>query len=283
MMKTIILLILSFTISSFACDDGFVKNNHLQIPPNSFLAGDMTEEQYKSTLKHFEKYFGQMVDSEHRAELQIIISWSSNTVNAYAERDDDNWIITVYGGLARHKAITVDGLNLVLCHELGHHLGGYPKKTTNRWSSAEGQADYYGTMKCLRRLWEKEDNTTLVRSLSIPTLVKDQCAKSYSNENEKAICMRMALAGKSVALMIQDLDHDSIEPKFETPDDLVVRSMNYMHPYAQCRLDTFFNGAICPVSEKLEFDIDDETVGSCHNKNGDLKGLRPRCWFVPRK
>lgn len=281
-MKKIYLLILCFALSSFACDDGFLKNNYLQIPPNSLLAGDMTEAQYKSTLKSFEKFFAPVVDSEHRAELQIIISWSSNTVNAYAERDDDNWLITVYGGLARHKAITVDGLNLVLCHELGHHLGGYPKKSTNRWSSAEGQADYYGTMKCLRRLWEKEDNTTVVRNLQIPDLVKKECVKSFSQENDQALCMRMSLAGKSVALMIQDLDHDSIEPKFETPDDLVVRSINYMHPYAQCRLDTFFNGAICTVSEKLEFDNDDEKTGSCHAKNGDIKGLRPRCWFAPR-
>lgn len=281
-MKIIILILLGHIFSAIACDDGFVKNNNLQIPVNSLFAGDMTETQYKSTLNHFEQFFGPMVDSEHRAELQIIISWSSNTVNAYAERDDDNWIITVYGGLARHKAITVDGLNLVLCHELGHHLGGYPKKSTNKWSSAEGQADYYGTMKCLRRLWEKEDNVKIVRTLSIPNKVKEECSKAYSNKNEQSLCMRMSLAGKSVALMIQDLDHDSIEPKFETPDELIVRSMNYMHPYAQCRLDTFFNGAICRVSEKLEFDNDDETQGSCHAKNGDQTGLRPRCWFVPR-
>jgi hypothetical protein len=91
----------------------------------------------------------------------------------------------------------------------------------------------------------------------------------------------MGLAGRSVSLMIQDLDHDSIEPKFETPDTLVVRAMNYSHPYAQCRLDTYFHGAICPVPETIEFSDDDQVQGSCHAKNGDTRGLRPRCWFVP--
>ena len=90
----------------------------------------------------------------------------------------------------------------------------------------------------------------------------------------------MGLAGRSVAFMIQDLDHDSIEPKFETPDTLVVRAMNYLHPYSQCRLDTFFQGAVCPVPESIEFEDDDQTVGACHAKLGDTRGLRPKCWFL---
>ena len=55
-----------------------------------------------------------------------------------------------------------------------------------------------------------------------------------------------------------------------------------MHPYAQCRLDTYFNGALCTVSEIIDFDDDEETTGACHKKNGDDRGLRPQCWFYTK-
>lgn len=275
-----------FTLLSFttlACDDGFVKHNNRQIPADSIHANDMTEKDFKEAGKQFEKFFSPEIERDYNAELQVYTSWSSNTVNAYAERDEDAWMVTIYGGIARHKAITMDGLKLILCHELGHHLGGYPKKSTNKWSSAEGQADYFSTTKCLRKWWGKDNNEQLLANVLVHDVVKKKCAESFSSKNEQLLCQRMSLAGKSVALLIQDLDHDSIEPKFETPDTLVVRAINYMHPFSQCRLDTFFNGSLCKVSQDVNFDDQEETAGSCHRRNGDLTGLRPHCWFVPRQ
>jgi O-acetylhomoserine/O-acetylserine sulfhydrylase-like pyridoxal-dependent enzyme len=145
-------------------------------------------------------------------------------------------------------------------------------------------ADLEGIRKLCdeRGLFMIEDNAQAIAALTVPQKVKDECAQTYSTAKEQALCQRMALAGRSVALMIQDLDHDSIEPKFETPETSVVRAMNFMHPYAQCRLDTYFNGAICPVPEHQEFSDSEETEGSCHPKLGDTRGNRPRCWFLPR-
>ena len=255
-------MILSFflTLKTFACDGGLAFNKkHIEVPINSLLANNISELEFRGLIKSFEAFFSDWIDREHNTELVVVGSWKSNTVNAFAERVDGKFYITIYGGLARHQAVTRDGFQAVLCHELGHHLGGYPKKSTNRWSSAEGQADYYASMKCLRRLWAKEDNIAIMQSQNIPTQLKQDCRSSFKLVAEQALCERMGMAGRSVALMIQDLDHDSIEPKFETPDTLVVRAMNYMHPYAQCRLDTYFQGALCPVSEFVEFDDDDET------------------------
>jgi hypothetical protein len=279
-MKLLLITLLCLSARSFACDGGMSMNRIISIPENSLLANDMTEKEFKDTIKHFEKFFGPSIERDHNAELIVFGSWGSNTVNAYAERASKKIMITIYGGLARHKAITKDGFTAVLCHELGHHFGGYPKKSTNRWSSAEGQADYYATMKCLRRIWENENNELALNSEVIPEKLKVECAQTYRGAKSEALCQRMGLAGRSVAFLIQDLDHDSIEPKFETPDDLVVRAMNYLHPFAQCRLDTFFQGAICPVPESVEFEDNDQTTGSCHVKLGDTRGLRPLCWFL---
>lgn len=280
-MQALILFMILFSHSILACDGG-LTDRVLSIPEHSLLSNDMTEAQYRKVIKEFEHYFSPLIDRDHNAELIVFASWGSNTVNAYAERARGKVMITVYGGLARHKAITEDGLTATLCHELGHHFGGYPKKSTNTWSSAEGQSDYYATMKCLRRIWAKADNAAAIKDVEVPALLRAECRKSFGDESEQALCERMGLAGRSVALMIQDLDHDSIEPKFDTPDTLVVRAINYLHPYAQCRLDTFFQGAICPVSEAIEFDNDNETQGACHPKMGDTRGLRPHCWFVHR-
>lgn len=268
--------------STLACDGGMIKFDFQEIPEKSHPANDMTFDEYKKTLQHFEKFFGPSIEELTGAELQVIVSWKSNTINAFAERSGKNWLITVYGGLARHKAITLDGLNLVLCHELGHHDGGYPKKTTNRWSSAEGQADYYSTTKCLRKLWAREDNVSIIKNQFVPPSVVLECSISFSTPEKQALCERISLAGKSVALMFQDLDRDSIEPQFDTPDDLITRRMVYIHPFAQCRLDTYFNGSVCPVSELINFDDENEKIGACHPLTGHSKGNRPLCWFVPK-
>jgi hypothetical protein len=283
-MKNVSALFLAYSISALACDGGMniTPSSKSFIPENSIYANDMTADKFKKTLKDFEQFFGPQIDEDHDQELIIFGSWASNSVNAFADKSPGKVMISIYGGLARHKAITSDGLVATLCHELGHHFGGYPKKFSNRWSSAEGQADYYATMKCLRRYWKNADNALALGGEKIPDLLKKECAETFSDEAGQSLCQRMGLAGRSVALMIQDLDHDSITPKFETPDPLVVRTINYMHPYAQCRLDTFFQGSICPVSADVEFDDKEEWPGTCHPKLGDTRGNRPRCWFVHR-
>src|SRR5690606_37692278 len=170
-MKILILSLIFSSLTSLACDDGFVKNNQRKIPVDSLHANDMTEKEFKATVKNFENFFAPIIEDEHNIELILFNSWSSNTVNAYAEQSRGKWMVTIYGGLARHKAITQDGLTLVLCHELGHHLGGYPKKSTNKWSSAEGQADYYSTAKCLRHFWKEENNELALQNKNVPELV----------------------------------------------------------------------------------------------------------------
>ena len=270
------------SFSSLACDGGMFTHNFRSIPEKSLLANEMTETQFKKLTKDFEVFFGESVEREYNRELQLYSSWKSNTVNAFAEQDSRSFKITIYGGLARHKSMNEDSVTLTLCHELGHHLGGYPKKSMNKWSSAEGQADYFATMKCGRKIWEKQDNETAIANLSIPSAVKNQCEEAFAGKADRALCMRLNMAGRGLALMFQDLESDSLEPRFETPSSEITRTMNYMHPYNQCRLDTYFMGSLCHVDKAINFDDDNETIGACNLKLGDKLGNRPKCWFVSR-
>lgn len=282
-MISILMILQSFVVSSIACDGGMNKHPY-EIPEHSFLSNDLKEAEFKSIMKSFETFFIPKVDEDYGRELIVYSSWSSNTVNAYADQEPGKANITIYGGLARHKAITKDGLVAVLCHELGHHLGGFPKKMTNRWSSAEGQADYFSTTKCLKEFWGNVDNKSALNGVAIPAKVKEECTLSYgSNEKDYFLCLRSSLAGKSIALLIQDLDHDIIEPLFETPDETVLKNTNESYSFSQCRLDTLFNGALCTKSYQIAFSDSDETIGACHPLLGDTRGVRPACWFHARK
>lgn len=271
MFKIIFLVLFFVSLSSVACDEGMFKKNTFSSSTNS-----LTEKQFREVLMDFQKTFSPEVKKKHKSELLVYGQWASDSINAYAERDMDAWIITLYGGLARHKHLTLDGLKLILCHELGHHLGGAPKKGTNKWSSAEGQADYFSTMKCLRKWWKEE--TWEVQE--VPASVKQECAHSYHESLDQRLCHRMSLAGKSVASMFQDL-HQEVPVDFETPDQMRVITTNTQHSEAQCRLDTFFQGALCPVSEEVDFIYADQTTGACHVALGDSRGVRPQCWFAP--
>ncbi|MCM2350042.1 MAG: hypothetical protein NDI69_08465 [Bacteriovoracaceae bacterium] len=270
MIRIFFVITLFISVSSLACDEGMFKYSIHSSETNA-----LTEKEFRDTIKNFQLTFSPEVKKKHKADLLVYGQWSSDTVNAYAERDMNAWIITLYGGMARHKQLTMDGLKLILCHELGHHLGGSPKKGTNKWSSAEGQADYFASMKCLRKWWKEE----VWEDQNVPDYVISECAESYSQSRDQRLCQRMALAGQSVAMMFQELHQEPL-PRFETPDPLRVVRTNPQHSTAQCRLDTYFQGALCSVSEEIDFTYTDESAGACHSRLGDFRGIRPHCWYA---
>ncbi|MBX3032470.1 MAG: hypothetical protein KF865_01000 [Bdellovibrionaceae bacterium] len=51
------------------------------------------------------------------------------------------------------------------------------------------------------------------------------------------------------------------------------------HPEAQCRLDTYYAGSICQVSENETFGRGDARQGACHATRLQNRGVRPNCWF----
>ena len=82
--------------------------------------------------------------------LNLTVYGLTNTVNANASQRGRTWIVNMYGGLARRPEITPDGFAMVLCHELGHHMGGFP--FVSGWAANEGQSDLFATLSCGRIL-----------------------------------------------------------------------------------------------------------------------------------
>jgi hypothetical protein len=283
----LLLSVLALSIPSLACTPdgkgGFVPENNLKISVNSLRNGGLSEQQFHAVIDKVETLYAPIV-SQHGGNLVVERNWTDGTVNAYAQQSGRTWKVSMFGGLARHETITEDGFALVVCHELGHHIGGAPRKASawsSSWASNEGQADYFATLKCLRKVWNFDNNEEVVSNMQVPQTLRDACGRQFVWNQDVAVCIRGGMAGMSVSKLFKALRNASTEPKFETPDPKIVTKTDDNHPAYQCRLDTYFQGALCEVSMNEDVSATNEVTGTCHNSLGFTKGTRPLCWFKP--
>ena len=183
--------------------------------------------------------------------MQIHALWDDDKVNAATRQVGDEWQVLMFGGMARHPEVTEDAFTLVACHELGHHLAGAPKyqvinrrtfRVENDWSSSEGQADYWGAIHCLKKLLAAEDNVAKMQDVKVSFQVKAKCRQEHSGPQEQALCMRIALAGKSVSRIFAASRGSRIPPLFSTPMKRKVAETFAGHPDPQCRPRYLFSG-----------------------------------------
>ena len=273
--------------NGLACSEdgktGFVPEHNLKIPVDAKRNGGLTEAAFNAVIDKVEQLYAPIV-SQLGGKLEVVRNWTDGTVNAYAQQIGTTWRVSMFGGLARHETITEDGLALVVCHEIGHHIGGAPKKRSfmgNSWASNEGQADYFSTLKCLRRVWNNDNNAAIVSRMMIPQSLGVACSKQWADTTDRAICIRGGMAGDSVARLFAALRNSTTTAKFETPDQRVVTQTDDNHPATQCRLDTYFQGALCEVPMNEDVETASEVKGTCHGTLNHSVGVRPKCWHKP--
>lgn len=250
---------------------GDVPQSHLrQLSP-------ITEAQFNEVVERITQIYTPVV-AQHGATLTMKGRWDSDTVNADATRyPETNWEVNVHGGLARHPDMTIDGLTLAICHELGHHLGGFPvfKRV---WGSVEGQADYYSTLSCARELWKDERTVNASFRSQVEPYAKTLCDNAWADESSQDLCYRTTTAGRVLIRMLSSGRYTD----FHTPSKDSVGKTYQFHPAPQCRLDTLVAGALC----SKVFDInripsteEESSAVSCVNADPFDSGVRPRCWF----
>lgn len=287
MRKGLIALALATVLSApaFACDmhgnSGFVEENNLWISTDAKSVSTIDEKEFTKIMDRVEAIYAPVIAAKGK-KLELIRKWEDGTVNAYAQQTGNVWKVSMFGGLARHETITSDAMALVACHELGHHLGGQPRKKSwfgTAWASNEGQSDWWGNMKCMRKYMENDDNITIAGELKLPELAKSKCDANFSDANEVAMCYRGAMAGLSLGNLFRALRNLTTELKFDTPDPGKVTTTNHNHPAPQCRLDTYFAGALCDRDAYADVDGTSHTKNVCNRAAGDVDGLRPLCWY----
>ncbi|MCK5072953.1 MAG: M48 family metalloprotease [Bacteriovoracaceae bacterium] len=231
----------------------YLPDNDLRFPVQgdnkSRLKSNSTKQDYLNMMKRFKK----MYDGEFRQadkKVKFVDKWRDDKVNAYIELRFTRTVkVRVFGGLARHPLLTRDGLAGVFCHEIGHIIGGKPRHSglLLTWASAEGQSDYFASLRCMREYFQHDDNESIVQRLNVDPEVERQC-------KDNALCKRISMASKSIIDMIVDVVEAEVVPEFDTPDMTVVEeTITGVYPSLQCRLDTFLSGA--------------------------LEASRPSCWF----
>ena len=284
LLNFVLSLCLTFSYSVFSCtsdaEEGILPKNDLFIPVDAKNTNVMREEQFNSIIEKIHEIYSPII-SELGGDFQVVKKWNDGTVNAYADRQGVIWKVIMYGGLARHMTITPDGFALVMCHEIGHHLGGFPRYSDYHWASNEGEADYFGALKCLRRIWQFDNNSDVVRTLKAPPFLVNSCKKNWPRLDDQNLCIRVGMAGDSVARLFSAVSTNRWIAKFHQPDRKIVKVTLSSHPPTQCRLDTYFQASLCEKSFEEDLGPIEEISGACHSSSGHRVGLRPRCWFKP--
>ncbi len=273
-------LIFSYQSSSCVGGKGFFPKNNWRIPIEHKALNGITEIQFNDIIDNVANFYHPIFQSKG-AQLVVERLWSDGTVNAFATRKGSQWIVQMYGGLARHGEITSDGFALVLCHEIGHHLGGVPRYPgQNGWASNEGQSDYFAATKCLRRVWSGDDNQQIVSGMGIPSTLKSKCSSEWGNADDQAMCMRIGMAGLSTTRMFAVLSAGRM-PAFDEADNTQVNQTVDSHPPYQCRLDTYFQGGLCTVDYSEEIGQSNPNIGTCNRASNQEVGSRRLCWYSP--
>lgn len=285
MKRTILLsavsaLLLGTAVIPAAASDcpGFVPPNNLNIPVGSAQARGIIEAQFNEVLDTVQRIYAPIV-AARGAVLELRRLWTDGTVNASASQSGKRYIVNMYGGLARHETITMDGFALVVCHELGHHLGGAPMVSS--WATLEGQADYYANNRCLKQVFADPASSYFTRIKGSDELAAAACEATYSSASDREICVRSAMAGKSVSYLFKILRNETVVPGFDTPDTKVVTTMMTAHPATQCRMDTYLQGSLCTRRFSDPLSYTDPLIGSCTRSAGFTTGFRPLCWYKP--
>lgn len=205
---------------------------------------------HKDIIDDAEKMFQPLARQAH-GRFVLSVDNDRQSISAAAQRNKiDLFEVILDGGLLNWPRLTEDSLRMTLCHEAGHLFGGVPlRPAPMEWEgpldssglsllSAEGQADYYAA-SCFRQWTRGQRHEDRLKK--VPAVVLQKCDQRWGGQSEDSLlCQRIALAGKAFLNLVKDFDID-----FETPDTEVVEETEISgYPSRQCRLDTFFAGAL---------------------------------------
>lgn len=260
---------------------------------------NMDEAQFNAVIDEALSFY-QPLAASWGATLSVSRLWSDSKVNAAASQQGTRWLVQMYGGMARRPEISRDSFQLVLCHELGHHFGGfvfYPQDNPlmRAWMSNEGQSDYFAAQSCARELWHSQTETNAKFRTIIKPEGKALCDQAWNTTEQRDLCYRVSQAGMELATLMQVLRKETTPPAYDSPDKNEVTKMFHSHPGTQCRLDTTVAAATClayfdpnliPGKEIWDGRNSESAErlaarGSCMKTSGFEHGRRPRCWFLP--
>lgn len=272
-MHKLILLISMLTSSALAS----IPENELDKADNE-TTWYVTEQNFWDIIKTVYDIYkpvfdGLKTDTGETVSWWFESDWNSHTVNIYSKKEKvppynwNRWTIQVHGALARRVQMTKEGFALALCHEIGHQIGGY-KFMDYLPKSCEGQADYYATHVCARKVFAKWSNADLKKT----PLMIELCDKNFDTKAERDVCLYSIAGSQSLSEVMYVANQQTRTPEIDSPDNFKAKLTYQLHTPAQCRLDTFIAGILCDKTwDDKRIPVEKNAV--CRN--------RPSCWYAP--
>lgn len=158
-----------------------------------------------------------------QAQVQLDAQWESPYFGAGIAYYDNYFYLRIFGGTTRVEGMTMDAYAALVCHELGHIIGGAPYQTIQgaEWSSSEGQADFFAASVCLPKYFLSQN----VSAVNIKARVEKAGYELLS---------ALGPYGSQKELPLERHAHF----KYQTPETLI-----NLYPSLQCRYETFRNNS----------------------------------------
>ena len=138
--------------------------------------------------------------------------------------------------------------------------------------SSEGEADYYTTLVCFRKLVEGEDHSAVLSEVVVPPITQSKCNRAWGKQTQESmVCQRAALASLGFLNFIKDFPI-SLE---NTAEEVAEKIIIDQYPSRQCRLDTLVAGSLCRTQFPLQLDRNSAAASDCRQE----EARRPACWF----
>jgi len=264
------------------------------------MAVDVTAQTSLDQFNEITKDVLKIYESSLNKKIVVSKNWSDDSLKVTPLDMGTHFSLYIAGGIFRLKSITPDAFALILCHEIGHFAGGAPTYGEKALSpeegdlSAEGQADYWASAKCFRKVFADKDNLSFMKDFKkqkansfvfkeMLPIINKKCSEVWLPSLKRvAQCERTIVAARSFARTVRIKSNEKYWVNITTPSPIIAPYTNLFHPPAQCRFDTYVAGALCeiPSSEDVSFENMDD--GVCSRSKGYEISARPLCWYKPK-
>ena len=242
----------SFAQGKIILGNESARSDYFYQPVGATPASALTEADYLELIKFFQTKYLVPVMEKTGKPLIIPNEWSNPYFAGFATEKPTFFQVSLWGGTVRAPGANRGILAAILCHEIGHILGGEPRQTIPgaEWSSSEGQSDYFAAKICLPEALRQSPQVLSIREIDAE--VKLLC---LSHE----VCEATAQIGLELVRFFQKYSYREFYPvQIDTPEKATDVLLRNTYPSDQCRLDTYLQGALAQLQKQTE---------------------PPKCWF----
>lgn len=194
-----------------------------------------------------EAYQKEVADT-YNAELLLQEYWigfggAFKVDSTWRQLNGKKFLLTLTGKIPNVTEISPEAYAIVVCHEMGHIMGGEPRQKSKLavWSSVEGQADYYATNVCM---WQYLKAAKENKSIQQHETLGKKCKQKFGEDEASYLkCLRIVSGIISLQNYFNNDGNEKNRVSIDAVDTTEVSETLEKYPALnQCRMDTFIAG-----------------------------------------